>query len=291
MLLERLAAATGCIELFTSTWWLAYRAAVFTGDVLRGRECAERLRQAGGLPAPLAMHIGTVGVYLALLEGDPARAVAEARAVLDSAGNVMPDYRPLWHANLGQALLALGDVDAALREIDTAIATARSWRLEGMLASAQLLRAAALGRRGEAEAAIATLREGLAAARSLGCVPHMPYILPATLAQLAALALGAGIERDVVRQMIVRRGLAPPTAEEERWPWRVRVRALGAFELAVDGAALDGAAKPQRKPISFPKRQPFTKPKRFRKSLAKSKRKRQPIIITLGKCQPIGKSE
>ena len=235
--MERLAAATGCIELFTSTWWLVYRAAVFTGDVLRARECAERLRQAGGLPAPLAMHVGTVGVYLALLEGNPAQAVAQARAVLDSTGNVMPDYRPLWHANLGQALLALGDVDAALREIDTAIATARSGRLEGMLAPAQLLRAAALSRRGEAEAAIATLREGLAAARSLGCVPHMPYILPATLARLAALALGAGIERDFVRQMIARRGLAPPTAEEERWPWRVRVRALGAFELAVDGDA------------------------------------------------------
>jgi ATP/maltotriose-dependent transcriptional regulator MalT len=249
--MERLASSTGCIELFTSTGWLAYRAAVFAGDVQRARECAERLRQAGDLSAPLAMHIRTVAVYLALLEGDPARAVAEARAVLDSAGNVMPDYRPLWHANLGQALLALGDVDAALREIDTAIAAARSWRLEGMLVSAQLLRAAALGRRGEAEAAIATLREGFAAARSLGCVPHLPYILPATLAQLAALALGAGIERDFVRQMIARRGLAPPTAEEERWPWRVRVRALGAFELAVDGAALDGAAKPQRKPIEL----------------------------------------
>jgi len=79
----------------------------------------------------------------------------------------------------------------------------------------------------------------------------MPYILPATLAQLGALALGAGIERDFVRQMIARRELAPPTAEEERWPWRVRVRALGAFELAVDGTALDGAAKPQRKPIEL----------------------------------------
>jgi ATP/maltotriose-dependent transcriptional regulator MalT len=249
--MQELAAATGCPDVFTSTWYLACRAAVVAGDVGRARECAERLRQAGGLPAPLAMHIGTVAVYLALLEGDPAAAVAEARAVLESAGNIMPDYRPLWHANLGQALLALGDVDAALREIETAVTTARGWRLEGMLVSAQLLHAAALARRGNFEGAAVPLHEAMTAARSIGCVPDMPYILPATLAQLTALALGSGIERDFVRQTIARRGLPPPTAEEERWPWRVRVRALGAFELAVDGTALDGAAKPQRKPIEL----------------------------------------
>ena len=249
--MERLAAATGCIDVFTSTWYLACRAAVLAGDVERARDCLERMHQAGGLPAPLAKHLGTLAVYVELLEGDPAAAVAAARAVLESAGNIMPDYRPLWHANLGQALLALGDVDAALREIDTAIASARSWRLEGMLVSAQLLHAAVLVRRGDVEGAAVPLREAMAAARSIGCVPHMPYILPATLAQLAALALGTGIERDFVRQMIVRRELAPPTAEEERWPWRIRVRALGAFELSADGTSLDSAAKPQRKPIEF----------------------------------------
>ena len=249
--MERLAAATGCNDVFTSTWYLACRAAVLAGDVERARDCLGRMRQSGGLAAPLAMHLGTLSVYVELLEGDPAAAVAEARAVLASAGSIMPDYRPLWHANLGQALLALGDVDAALREIDIAVATARGWRLEGMLVSAQLLYAAALARRGDLEGATAPLREALTAARSIGCVPHMPYILPATLAQLAALALGAGIERDFVRQMIARRELAPPAAEEERWPWRVRVRALGAFELAVDGTALDGAAKPQRKPVEL----------------------------------------
>jgi DNA-binding SARP family transcriptional activator len=247
----RFAAATGCIELFTSTWWLAYRAAVLAGDVQRARECDARLRQAGKLPAPLGIHIGTVAAYLALLEGNPARAVAEARAVLDSAGTVTPDYRPLWHANLGQALLAQGDVEAALGEIEVAVATARTGRLEGMLVSAQLLRAAVLARLGEAEAAAASLREGFAGARSLGTVPHMPWILPSTLAQLAATALGHGIERDFVRQMIARRALPPPAAEEERWPWRVRVRALGAFETAVDGAPLENGTKPQRKPIEL----------------------------------------
>jgi DNA-binding SARP family transcriptional activator len=101
------------------------------------------------------------------------------------------------------------------------------------------------------ESALAPLRAALAAARSIGCVPHLPFVLPATLSRLAAVALGCGIEREFVRRMIASRGLPPPDAEEERWPWRVRVRALGAFELAADGAALDAAAKPQRKPIEL----------------------------------------
>jgi DNA-binding SARP family transcriptional activator len=233
------------------TGYLAYRAAVFGGELARARECAERLQQAGGLPPPIAMHISTLNVYLALAEGDAARAVAEAQAVLDSAGNVMPDYCPLWHANLGQALLAQGNAEAALREIDFAVAAAHTWRLEGTLVSAQLLRAAALARLGQGEAAAASLREGFAGARSLGCVPHLPFVLPGTLAQLAAVALDRGIERDFVRHTIARRGLPPPAAEEERWPWRVRVRAFGAFETSVDGEPLENGTKPQRKPIEL----------------------------------------
>jgi DNA-binding SARP family transcriptional activator len=79
----------------------------------------------------------------------------------------------------------------------------------------------------------------------------MPFILPGTLAQLAVIALGHGIERDFVRHTVARRGLPPPATEEERWPWRVRVRAFGAFETAVEGAPLENGSKPQRKPIEL----------------------------------------
>jgi DNA-binding SARP family transcriptional activator len=79
----------------------------------------------------------------------------------------------------------------------------------------------------------------------------MPFILPGTLSQLCALALDRGIEREFVRQTIARRGLPPPAADEERWPWRVRVRAFGAFEMAVDGEPLENGTKPQRKPVEL----------------------------------------
>jgi LuxR family transcriptional regulator, maltose regulon positive regulatory protein len=45
--------------------------------------------------------------------------------------------------------------------------------------------------------------------------------------------------------------LQPPSAEEERWPWSVRVRVLGPFEVTVDDEPLNGALKTQRKPLEL----------------------------------------
>jgi DNA-binding SARP family transcriptional activator len=249
--LERLAVATPSVEATVSARFLAYRSAVIGGDADRAREWRERIRAAGEPPLWHAPHIGTLNAYAALLEGDAARAVAEARAVLAAAGEVMPAYRPIWLANLGQALLEQGDAAGAVRELDAAIAAARSLRIDGMAVSALLLRAAARLRMGDGEGADASLCAGLAAARSVGCVPHLPYIVPGLLAQIAARALARGIERDFVRRVVARRGVAPPAAEEERWPWQVRVRALGGFEVAVDGRPLENGAKSQRKPIDL----------------------------------------
>jgi DNA-binding SARP family transcriptional activator len=79
----------------------------------------------------------------------------------------------------------------------------------------------------------------------------MPFMLRSILARLVARALESGIEREFATDLVERWRLAPPSADEERWPWRIRVRALGAFELAIDGQALEGAAKTQRKPVEL----------------------------------------
>src|SRR5499426_3786819 len=252
-ILERmtaLAETTGAIHDLAATWHFGCRVALFAGDLDRARDYQERLRGAGEFLPPYTQHGGTRTVYLQLLERDLDRAAATARAVLE-AGEAFPAFRPVWQANHAQVMLERGEASAALAELEQAAAGAHAARLPAAAGPIELLRAAALFQLGEVEAGFASLDKGFAGARALGCLPHVPLVLPATVARLAARALERGIEREFVSDLVARWRLAPPSAEEERWPWSVRVRALGAFEIAVGGENLNGAAKAQRKPIDL----------------------------------------
>ena len=247
---ERLAAETGAARDLAGAWHLGARVALCAGDSARARAYHERLRALGDPLPPYPGHTHTTGAYLALLERDLDAAAAAASAAMAFA-DVFPVFRPLWRANLAQVLLERGEVARARDELEAVIAEARAARLPSTECVALLLHAAALLRLGEAERAAASLRDGLGRARELGCVPLLPFVLRPTLARLAARALETGIEREFATELVARWRLAPPSADEERWPWRIRVRALGAFELAIEGDALEGAAKTQRKPVEL----------------------------------------
>jgi LuxR family maltose regulon positive regulatory protein len=248
--IDQLAAGTGSLHDRAIAWHYGERIALCADDLAAARECHARLIELGDYLPPHAQHGRTRTVYLRLLERDAESAVAAARAVLEVAA-AFPALRPMWRANLAQALLEQGDAKAAHAELDEAVASARAARLPSTECTALLLRAAALFDLGDNETAWADLSEGLTRARELGCVPQLPFILRPTLARLAARALERRIERDFVADLVARWRLAPPSPEEERWPWTVRVRTLGAFEIAVDGEALNGSIKAQRKPLEL----------------------------------------
>jgi DNA-binding SARP family transcriptional activator len=72
------------------------------------------------------------------------------------------------------------------------------------------------------------------------------------MSRLCAAALDAGMETEYVRQLVARRGLAPPEDRTpEHWPWPLRLRTLGRFEIARDGAALEVRGKAQKKPLEL----------------------------------------
>jgi DNA-binding SARP family transcriptional activator len=98
-------------------------------------------------------------------------------------------------------------------------------------------------------------REPLARALELGRGEdyfHQLLWWPPMMSRLCAAALDAGVETEYARQLITRRGLAPPEGRaSEHWPWPLAVRALGRFELARDGAALEVRGKAQKKPLEL----------------------------------------
>jgi ATP/maltotriose-dependent transcriptional regulator MalT/DNA-binding SARP family transcriptional activator len=247
---EVLASETGAARDLAAAWHLGARVALCVGDAARARVYQDRLAALGDSLPPYPCHVHTTAAYVALHAGDLDAAAAAARAAMAYA-DVFPMFRPIWRANLAQVLLESGDAARARAELEAVIAEARASRLPSTGCAALLLHAAALLRLGEGEPAGESLREGLAAARSLGCVPQLPFILRPTLARLAARALESGIEREAATDLVARWRLAPPSAEEERWPWGIRVRALGAFELAIAGDLLNGAARTQRKPVDL----------------------------------------
>jgi two-component SAPR family response regulator len=65
------------------------------------------------------------------------------------------------------------------------------------------------------------------------------------LSALFSLALEHGVETDLVRELIVRWQVRPDGAANEHWPWPIKIRALGAFDVRVDEQRLVNEGKAQ----------------------------------------------
>src|SRR5262249_41751718 len=92
---------------------------------------------------------------------------------------------------------------------------------------------------------------GIGASR--GYMNCHPWWVPRVMSEVCARALAVGIEVNYVRQLIAKRRLEPPgTATDLRqWPWKIRVRVLGDFELETDERPVEPMTKAQKKPLEL----------------------------------------
>ena len=74
---------------------------------------------------------------------------------------------------------------------------------------------------------------------------------PDLAARLANFALEHGIETEFVRTLIERNALVAPADAAPAWPFRLRVRALGGFELIRDGEPMRFTGKAQQRPLDL----------------------------------------
>lgn len=70
------------------------------------------------------------------------------------------------------------------------------------------------------------------------------------LAAMCAEALQARIEPEYLRALIRRFQLEPPPCSGEHWPWPIRIRTLGGFELFVDDQLVTFSGKAPKKPLT-----------------------------------------
>jgi DNA-binding SARP family transcriptional activator len=88
-------------------------------------------------------------------------------------------------------------------------------------------------------------------AREAQCVTGRPLLSLALFAELAEIALASGIEVEHTKEIIGKLKLRPRSPGLEAWPWPLRLRTLGRFEVARDGAPLELRGKAQRKPLEL----------------------------------------
>ena len=155
--------------------------------------------------------------------------------------------------NLSQALYHTGNIAEARECAEKALAIARMMKSALIEFSCLLLNAqfAFSEKNASSDAKGLTM---LRRALSLGKAHTIMNIAGwrrKTLAELCAKALEAGIEREFTLQLIRAHRLVPgdPATVSEAWPWPLRIKTLGKFEVLKDDEPVGFTGKVQHKPL------------------------------------------
>jgi DNA-binding SARP family transcriptional activator len=173
------------------------------------------------------------------------RALAMVRE-LDIPSLQMPHFL----ARLAWARAALGDREGADRALDEAMARAAPVDRKMFAERRELLQVEADMNAGDTDRAAEGLARVLGERRARGDLVFLPS-RPDLGARFANLALTRGIEVTYVRMLIERHGLVAPDDACAQWPFRLRIRVLGGFELVRNEEPVRFTGKTQQRPLDL----------------------------------------
>jgi ATP/maltotriose-dependent transcriptional regulator MalT/DNA-binding SARP family transcriptional activator len=157
---------------------------------------------------------------------------------------------PHFLVRLAHCRMAAGDEAAGMQALDEAIGLATGVDRRHFEDLRDLLESCADLSRGQVDRAAATLARVLADYRSRRQVVFL-RARPELAARLADFALERGIETDYVRLLIARNGLVAPADATDRWPFPLRIRALGGFTLTRNDEPMRFTGKTQQRPLDL----------------------------------------
>ncbi|MDT5195817.1 MAG: hypothetical protein QOH20_2571, partial [Mycobacterium sp.] len=176
----------GCCALFMQALMLAYH-----GDPSAARETANAAVEAGAELGGFFPGLAYAGLTIATLAAGDVAAADDAIAAGLPHLNLQPKQAAIWIAYAAQAALVRGDLTAARRLADDAVAATSGFHLSLALTT----RAGVAIAQGEPEQAARDAHDALATATSTGAYAAAPD----TLECLALLAVGAGSHREAAR--------------------------------------------------------------------------------------------
>ena len=157
---------------------------------------------------------------------------------------------PHFFARLAWARAAMGDREGASQALDEAMARANPVDRKMFEERRTLLQVEADMNAGDLQRAAEGLASVLAERRARADMVFLPS-RPDLAARFANLALERGIETAYVRTLIERHRLVAPDDAGPQWPFRLRVRVLGGFELTRDGEPMRFTGKTQQRPLEL----------------------------------------
>ena len=143
------------------------------------------------------------------------------------------------------ALAANERFDEAIVEADRLLAGLEEQQRDAALAIRDALRFFTSG-----GSDLGLLDATLKRAEALGFV-HLLARARAPIARLCQVALAQGLHTEFVTRLIGIQRLLPPPLAGPEWPWHLRVRTLGGFELTIAGARYQPPHKIQDKPLDL----------------------------------------
>jgi ATP/maltotriose-dependent transcriptional regulator MalT/DNA-binding SARP family transcriptional activator len=184
--------------------------------------------------------------------GHPAASLQDAERAFALARELsLPSLQlPHFLARAAQARAATGDWEGALRAADEATALAPSFERKAFEQRRDLLQIEANLEAGKTERVSKRLAAVLAGYRAEGQFVFMRS-RPDLAARFANHALRHGIETEFVRTLIERNALVAPDDASADWPFRLRIRLLGGFDLVRDGLAVTFTGKAQQRPLDL----------------------------------------
>ena len=157
---------------------------------------------------------------------------------------------PHFVMRLAHSRLAAGDRAGGMAAIDEAIALAADDERATFEHTRELVQIGFDIESGSVDAATERLGAVLAGYRARAQTVFLRN-RPDLASRLLEFALEHGIEPDYARTLIEKNALAAPPEAGPAWPFRLRVRTLGGFELIRDGQPLRFPGKAQQRPLDL----------------------------------------
>lgn len=188
--------------------------------------------------------------WLAVYANRPAMAVEHGRLAMAIARELeSPSYRIHHGTPLVFGLIETGAIDearAAIEDQRAAIAGTAIACFEPLLKCAE-------ARIAELKGDSATLKEIVRSmwseARREDHGRYLAWMIP-WIPRFAALALDERMEAEYVAGLVRHYRWKPPEHASDRWPWPIKVYALGKFDIFVDGQLLQFGRKTPKKPLA-----------------------------------------